>query len=231
MKEYVETFDDGPGGWFGWDGSGLTPVEIREGAAISRSPWWVDYNHAPPGGGYLHLPYALYTKCDDQSRERAGENRFIAGGFPTDFTNAKITVKIKGEVDLKGTELVLLAQADVTEPRETRVNSVLTGQPILITPVLSEQTITCVPDNGQWTCLGSRHDRNETYGWGPIAPVLRDLNCDIIFVLHPVDVAPADPIEGDIHIPRAGLDYEVDTSRLPSGYVMLDEVRIEFPDA
>lgn len=227
---YTETFDNGPGGWFGWDQTGLKGVEIDEGAAISRGPWWVDYNHAPPGGGYLHLLYGLYTKRDDQSRELASENRFIAGGFPTDFTNAKVTVKIKGDADLKGAELVLLAQADVTEPRETRVNSVLTGQPILVTPIWSEQTITCIPDNGQWTCLGSRHDRNETYGWGPIAPVLRDLNCDIIFVLHGLDIAPAEPVEGDIHLLRAGQDYPVDASRLPSGCIMLDEVRIEFPE-
>jgi hypothetical protein len=227
--EYVETFDNGPGGWFGWDKSGLAAVGAQKGVIASCSPWWVDYNHAPPGGGYLHILFALYTKDGDRARNVAGENRFLTGGFPTDFTNAKVTVKIKGEVDRKGAELVLLAQSDVTEPRVTRVNSVLTGQPILITPVWSEQTITCVPDNGQWTCLGSRHDRNATYGWGPIAPVLRDLNCDIIFVLFPLDIVPAQPVEGDIHIPRAGQDYAVDESRLPSGYVMLDEVRIEFP--
>ena len=86
----------------------------------------------------------------------------------------------------------------------------------------------CAPDNGQWTCLGSRHDRNETYGWGPIAPVLRDLNCDIIFVLFPLDVVPAEAVDGDPHLPRAGQDYRLNESRLPSGEVLLDEVRIRF---
>jgi hypothetical protein len=38
-------------------------------------------------------------------------------------------------------------------------------------------------------------------------------------------------MDGDPHLPYAGRDYAVDTSRLPSGYVMLDEVRIEFATA
>ena len=29
--------------------------------------------------------------------------------------------------------------------------------------------------------------------------------------------------------PRPGRDYEIDRSRLPEGYVMMDEFRIDFP--
>ena len=36
------------------------------------------------------------------------------------------------------------------------------------------------------------------------------------------------PISGDPHLLRAGRDYPVWTSRLPEGYVELDEVRVEF---
>jgi len=52
---YIETFDDGPGGWFGWtsNSGGPKPLEISDSAVISRSPWWIDYNHAPPGGWAL----------------------------------------------------------------------------------------------------------------------------------------------------------------------------------
>ena len=66
MTEYVETFDGKGSGWIGWGGPGVgaTALDIRDGIAVSRSPWWVDFNHAPPGGGYLHLLYALYTKSD-----------------------------------------------------------------------------------------------------------------------------------------------------------------------
>src|SRR5688500_2541825 len=35
---YVETFDDGPGGWFAWydNARGPRPLELRDGAAVSR---------------------------------------------------------------------------------------------------------------------------------------------------------------------------------------------------
>ena len=223
-RTYVEDFDDGPGGWATHQDS----LDIQDGVAISRSPWWVDPNHAPPGGGYLHLLYVLWTTAEYAVNDRgnAGPNRFVADGFPTDFTNARMTVRIKGELEARGTNLVLLAQAQVGK---IRVNSVLTGQPITVTPDWSEQTITLAPDPDQWLCIGTRHDRTDTYGYGEIADVLRDLNVDIILVLHPLDVVPAGQIDGAPHVLSAGRDYAVDQSRLPEGHVMLDQVRIEFP--
>src|SRR6266487_3006039 len=114
-KSYRETFDDGPGGWLGWDGSGAQRLEIQDGAAVSRSPWWIDTNHAPPGAGYLHLLYCLHTSNASGYPQRfveiAGRNRFADGGFPTDFTNARLTARLKGELNARGAELVLLAQA------------------------------------------------------------------------------------------------------------------------
>ena len=228
-KVYVETFEDGPGGWIGWDGSGASRLEIDNGAAISRGPWWVDFNHAPPGGGYLHLLYCLHTHPRWQENAAVaaagGANRFVAGGFPIDFTNARITLRLRGQVELRGARLVLLAQAQVGE---RCYNHVLSGQPIRIAPEWTEQTLVLEPDLGQWTCLGSRHDRMDFYGWGDIADVLRHLDTDIILVFHPLDVAPATPIHGDLHRLCAGRDYEVDQTRLPEGCVLLDEVRIEF---
>jgi hypothetical protein len=226
---YLETFDGGPGGWIGWDGSGPRRLEIDAGAAFSRGPWWVDANHAPPGGGYLHLLYCLHTHARWQDNaavvEAGGDNRFVEGAFPTDFTNARIVLRLRGEVELRGAQFVLLAQAQVGQ---RYYNHVLSGQPILIAPAWTEQTIDLKPDLGQWTCLGSRHDRMDTYGWGDIADVLRHLDTDIILVFHSLDVAPATPVDGDIHRLRAEVDYEVEPSRLPQGHVLLDEVRIEF---
>ena len=229
-RVYVETFDDGPGGWLGWDATGGTRLEIRNGAMVSRSPWWVDCNHAPPGAGYLHLLYCLMTTHATAHRPEiecvAERNRFVDEGFPTDFTNARMTPRLKGEVDARGAQLVLLLQGDVG-PR--RINSAFTGQPFDITPDWSDQTVTLVPDDGQWTCLGSRHDRTEMYGEGPIAPLLADVNCDLILVLFPLDVVPVEALNTDMHRLRAGRDYEVDRSGLPEGFVMLDTVRIECP--
>ena len=221
---YVETFEDGAGGWVGWS-HGLTALETRSGVVVSRSPWWIDANHAPPGGGYLHLLFALYPTRPHMPPPVGEVNRFVEGGFPSDFTNARMTLRLRGELDTKGTNLVLLAQARVGD---RALNHVLTAQPFEVTPDWTEQTIALAPDPEQWLCLGSRHDRMDSYGWGDIADVLRDINGDIILVLHPVDVAPAGPIDHDQHYLSAGRDYEADASRLPSGYVELDEVRIEF---
>ena len=78
---YRETFDDGPGGWFGWidNAAGPRRLEVRESALVTRSPWWIDYNHAPPGAGYLHLLAILLTRgpFGEHQREVAGENRFV----------------------------------------------------------------------------------------------------------------------------------------------------------
>lgn len=39
-----------------------------------------------------------------------------------------------------------------------------------------------------------------------------------------------EPLDENPHVLRPERDYPVWRSRLPEGYVMLDEVRIEFPD-
>ena len=233
---YVETFDNGPGGWLGWVGGGGGPrrLEICDGAAVVRSPWGVDFNHAPPGAGYLHLLYTLLTlplpSYEGYARQRytplAGPNRFIEGGYSRDFTDAKFSVKVRGELDLKGSQLLLLVQSNVGA---IRANYVLSGQPIRITRDWSEQTLTLSPDPAQWTCLGTRGPGADCaqYGEAPITDALRDVNVDIILGLFPLDIVPARPIEGDPHKLRAGKDYDHDRLRLPAGRVELDEVRIE----
>jgi len=240
-KTYVETFDDGPGGWMGWAGP-LKPVrpEVSGSALVSRGPWGVDANHAPPGGGYLHLLFILHTSYPPgfsgiykDVSDTCGTNRFVAGGFSRDLRNAKVHARLKGELDLHGSQLVLLAQGNIA--RDARgepdwahpnvVNQVLAAQPFQVTPEWSEQTITLVPDPKQWQRLGSRHDGG--YGDGPIEDLLRDVNFDLIFILFPLDVRPVGPIKGDPHVLCAGRDYEIDRARLPEGYVMLDEFRIE----
>ena len=228
---YVETFDDGPGGWYGWisNAAGPKPLEIRDSCAISRSPWWIDYNHAPPGAGYLHLLYMLNTagKAGEHHREVAGENRFVQGGCPTDFTHAAHDPAPRAASWRPG------ARSSCCCARRCRQQGIcsgwlLTGQPFRVTPDWSEQTVTLVPDPAQWKCLGSRHDRTDFYGEIPLATVLRDVNTDILLVLHPLDVAPMGPLDGDPHRLRPERDYPVWRSRLPEGYVWLDEVQIEF---
>src|ERR1017187_5662262 len=109
-ETFVETFDDGPSGWLRWDGP-LQPVrpEIRDSAIISRGPWGVDANHASPGAGYLHLLFILHTfyashlsGVYEDVLATCGTNRFIEGGFSRDLRHAKVHVRLKGEVNLRG---------------------------------------------------------------------------------------------------------------------------------
>ncbi len=229
MKTYLEQFDNGPAGWWGWSGNaeGLKRLEMKDGSAISRSPWWIDYNHAPPGVGYIHMLFCLNTKGPpgEQMKEVAGSNAFTNNKFPVDFTNARLTFRIKGEFEPRGANVVLLIQAAVGD---TITGWMLTGQPLRVTPDWTEQTITAVPDEKQWTCLGSRHDRTDYYGRTGLKQILGDVNVNIMLVAFPVNVVPMGPIEGDPHILRPAKDYPVWMSRLPEGYIKIDTVKIEF---
>ncbi len=226
---YEETFDDGPGGWGGWisNSAGPKALEYRDRAVISRSPWWVDYNHAPPGGGYLHMVLCLntYGAQGEHQQETAGRNRYIDGGFPIDFTGARINVHLRGELEPMGAQLVLLIQGHCDG---LVVPWALTGQPLAVSEEWREQTITLTPDPSQWTPLGSRYNRTDMYGHGPLEKVLAHVSSNIMFILFPLDVVPMGPLEGDPHILRPEKDYPVWRHRLPEGYVALDRVRIEF---
>ncbi len=226
---YRETFDNGPGGWYGWisNAAGPARLEVRDSYTVSRSPWWIDYNHAPPGAGYMHLLYMLNTVggASEHQHETEGTNHFVQGGYPTDFTNAEMTLRLKGEIEWKDTQLMLLIQGAVDGITS---GWLLTGQPIDVTRDWTEQTITCEPDPGQWTCLGVRHDRTDYYGELPFETILANVHVDILLVLFPLNIEPMGDIDGDPHILRPEKDYPVWRSRLPEGYVFLDEVRIAF---
>jgi hypothetical protein len=222
---YVETFDDGPGGWLAWERPGVNVLpEIHNGVITSRSPWGVDANHAPPGLGYLHLLAFLITRASlvlDQGRP----NRFVDEGYSRDLKNARLTVRLRGKVEQRGAELVLLAQADIPG---TRANYVLTGQPFRIAPDWSEQTVILAPDADQWACLGARHDRSHIYGCGDIGVLLHDVNVDLIFVLFPLHIVPVQPVT-DVDRLRPHREYEPDHHYLPEGEILIDTVRLEYP--
>lgn len=231
MKTYLESFDNGPGGWFGWIDNALGPKPLELGASTitSRSPWWIDYNHAPPGAGYMHLLFILLTtgKPGEHQREVSGENHFTRGEFGNDFTNAEFAFRLKGELRTLNTQLFLLIQG---VHNGVCTGWILTGQPINVQEDWSEQRVCAVSDESQWTCLGSRHDRGDFYGRTPLQTVLSDVNANILLVLYPLNVVPMGPISDDPHRLRPEKDYPVWRSQLPEGYVTMDEVRISFPE-
>jgi hypothetical protein len=231
-RTYIETFDRGPGGWFNITDNFAGPrkLEYRPGTVTSRSPWWVDYNHAPPGAGYLHMLYVLPTRgpFGEAVMEMGGDNRFVADGFSTNFRGARVSVRWKGELETRGAQPVLLLQ---TVSGGLCSGWACTGRPLRVTPEWTEQSLVVEPEPRLWTCLRGRHDRVGYYGEIALDKVLGDVNCNLMLILFPLDVAPMGPIDGDAHRLRADRDYPVWRSRLPEGYVVLDEVRIEFADA
>jgi hypothetical protein len=230
MKSYVEEFDNGPGGWLkvvdNWSVPASLPV--HDSAIWSYGPWWVDYNHAPPGGGYLQLLMCLNTRgpIGEVAREVGGTNRFVAGNFPIDFTNARFSVRIRGELETAGAGVCLLIQGV-----QDGICSgwVLTGQPIAVKKEYTETTLNLVPEERQWTSLGSRHDRRESYGTKPLEKILANVNVNMYLIMFPVNPRPMGPIKGDPHILRAGRDYPIWPSSIAQGYVAVDRVAIEFP--
>lgn len=228
---YREDFETDRGGWWGWESNsaGPRPLEWSGGQVTSHSPWWIDYNHAPPGAGYLHMLFCTYTRgpIAEHFAEVGGPHRLALGGYPTDYRGARVCLRLRGEVERQGARLVLLVQASAE-----RLTSawVLTGQPFEVTPEWSEQSAVLAPDESQWTCMGGRHDRVDYYGRIDLERVLADVNVDIMFILFPLTIAPMGPLEGDPHARRPGKDYPVWRSRLPEGYVDLDAIEIDFPD-
>lgn len=226
---YLETFDQDSGGWCAW-GTGAHRPELKEGALITRSPWRVDPNHAPPGAGYLHLLTYLYTHptyYTDQFAAEVGVNRFLAANKDRNLTNARMTVRLRGNVDLQGAKLTLWVQADIGD---TRPNFVLTGQSLDVTPDWSEQTLLLTDDPTHWTCAGGRHDLTKLYGYGDIRDALKDVNCDLILVLFPLNVVPLNAPYADRDRLRTNNDYAPDYQYLPSGVIEFDTIGIEYPE-
>jgi hypothetical protein len=186
----------------------------------------VDYNHAPPGGGYLQLLACLNTRgpIGEVPREVGGTNRFVLDNFPVNFTDAAISIRLKGELELAGTNVCLLVQGI----QEGICSGwVLTGQPIAVTKEYSEAKLALKPDPKQWTALGSRHDRRDTYGTKPLETVLANVNVNIYLVMFPVKPRPLGPIQGDPHLLRAGRDYPIWPSSIAQGYVAMDRIQID----
>ena len=120
-----------------------------------------------PGAGYMHLLFILDTQRIPSERKLsvAGNNRFIQQGFGTNFIDAELTFRLKGELLPRDAQLYLLCQGTHDN---ICTGWLLTGEPISVTKEWSEHTVHCQLDADQWTSMGSRHDRTETYGHRPL---------------------------------------------------------------
>ena len=243
---YVETFDDGPGGWVA---NRYEPLPVWDGAAHCFSPWYVDANHAPPGAGYLHMLMWIHTKAPYVTALEQ-PNRFVLEGKSRDLTNARLTVRLRGELSLQADgvhpylapewpkdgaatlplpQLCLLVQTESVGHGRPFQNIILPGQPLRVTRDRTEQTVTLTPDPTQWTQCGMRHDLTDRYGPGDIPMMLKEVSVDLIFVLFPLNVVPVGEVD-DLHRRWADKDYRVDPRYLPRGLVVFDTVRIDYSD-
>lgn len=226
---YQETFDNGPGGWYRVvdNVQPVAALPVREGAIWSWGPWWVDYNHAPPGAGYLQLLMCLATRgpFGEHQLEVGGRNRFVEGSYPLDFRGARLTVRLKGEMEPPQARVCVLVQGS----HGGKVSGwVLSGAPLKIGPEYSNQTLELKPDPALWTCLGVRRGREEMYGAIPLETILGIVNVNLYLVVFPVHPRPMGPLAGDPHELRAGRDYPLWPSSIAQGYVAVDTFRVEF---
>lgn len=229
-KHYTEDFQDGPGGWYGFQGNFTGPMllERLDQSICSYGPWWIDYNHAPPeGAGYLSLLCGIMTRgpLNEALKESGGFNRFIDQNCSTNFTNAEFKIRLRGELILKGAQLVLLVQS---QQKGICSGWMLTGQPIDVEEQWTEQTLNLTPDASQWTSLGTRPDRADMYGELPLRDVLGNVNVNMYLVLFPLDVRPKGDQVGNLSELRAGRDYHVWQAHLPDGYIVIDSVSMQF---
>ena len=226
---YREEFESDCGGWWGWISNAEGPRALgwSRGQVSSRSPWWIDYNHAPPGAGYLHMLFCTYTRgpIAEHFAEVGGPHRLALGGYPTDYRGARVSLHLKGELQAQGAELVMLVQGNYDGMTSAWV---LTVRPFAVREDWSEPSVELTADESQWTCMGGRQGRQDYYGHVPLERVLGDVNVDIMFILFPLTIAPMGPLDGDPDILRPGKDYPVWRSRLPEGYVDLASVQIDF---
>ena len=226
---YHETFDNGPGGWFRVvdNVQPVAALPIREGAIWSWGPWWIDYNHAPPGAGYLQLLICLATRgpFGEHQLEVGGANRFVEAQFPLDFRGASLTVRLKGELEPAHTPVCVLVQGS----HNGKVSGwVLTGRPLTVSHDFTDQMVELTPDQSLWTCLGVRRGREEMYGFVPLDTILGNVNVNLYLVVFPVHPLPMGPLSGDPHQLRAGRDYPLWPSSIAQGYVAVDTIQVEF---
>ena len=79
---YIETFDNGPGGWVA---NRRDPLPVWDGVAYCFGPWFVDPNHAPPGAGYLHMLMFITTTPKWVARKEYPSNGFVDGKKSTNL--------------------------------------------------------------------------------------------------------------------------------------------------
>ena len=64
----------------------------------------------------------------------------------------------------------------------------------------------------------------------PLEQVLAKVDVNLLLIMFPFTIDPMGTIEGDPHELRPERDYPVWRSRLPEGYVIVDDVTLRFAE-
>ena len=151
----------------------------------------------------LRTPGMGWYELEDRPPLPYVGDRFVDEGHPNDFTNARLSLRLRGQLYLKGSQLLLLV---ISQIRGKIVNQALHGQPFRVSEEWSEQFVTLTPDPDMWTCPGECHNLLDTCGHADISKVFADVNVNILLILFPLQVVAACEGVEDLHRSRAGTD-------------------------
>jgi hypothetical protein len=188
-------------------------AEAGDGYAVSRAPWWIDPNHAPPGLSFLHL--VAFAFHFDWSTDGVIPSEYP--GRPIDLRDATIKLRWRApELRLPpGARFLFWLQAH--DPRRPRTD------PRYVNYTLIDQALIPVADSPRWlesklvlpasgkglACLGSNPDRTQTYDCAEDrSEVLANWTIDLGFII---------------------LFPDRDSASLVAGSVDFDELEISVP--
>ncbi|HEV8444783.1 MAG TPA: hypothetical protein VGQ27_14965 [Steroidobacteraceae bacterium] len=206
---YRHDFADGSGGWrtvhtlvspdqlpvdssncfISWLGlyACTLDVPVEGGRSVLQSPWWLDPNHAKPGGyGHLNLLTWVYLN---------GMPGSSTEGMPSiDLRDVTLRVSMRAQAfNPAGGRLVFWFQTKMPDGRFA--NFAYTSSPLdaVLPPdgsELSQFNIKLVADPAAWTCLGAAVDRSDFYGCMDVVNAMSAVKDDFGFIIIPVSDSP-----------------------------------------
>lgn len=178
----------------------VIPCRWENGFIESRSPWWIDYNHKPPGAGLLNVLFVIWLDS-------------YYGGLrqkSLDLRDARLHCRVMiAEANLKGNHVYFWFQTFNSEENKYH-NYVLTKRPLDVSKAASSWRDVTIPintDGADWTCLGSSQERSDKYACGSIEMDLQNVNANLGFIQMQVD--PYDQPFGIVRLGRILIDRKV----------------------
>lgn len=162
----------------------IVPAPVRAGALFLQSPWWLDENHAPPGGaGHLSLVAWVYVR-DIESRAPPAQ---------LDLRGARLKAQMRAaQLDLKEGQMVFWFQTSM--PGGRFANFAYTGVPLHLQLLEPDEfnviDIELTADPALWTCLGAHESRVDTYGCMPLEEALGCVDIAFGMIVFPVGASP-----------------------------------------